>query len=406
MIQRPLLIAAVLTIASVAPAYGQSLVQRCEQVLQARTADAGWNELCQGVFAANGTRGPQDQAAAFRHYQRAAELGNAEGQALLGVIYERGWAGVPRDINRAVAWYEKAAKQGHAGAELNLGVLYEKGEGVPKDPARARSLIEAAAKQGLPPAQRKLAELQQGKKAVPGTDLWEEGKKRYLAGDHAAAAQLILKAAQAGNPEAQNQIGYMYEAGDGVPKNYAEAARWYQAGATQGNARCQFALGALYEAGLGVKENWDEAARWYQKSATQDDELGMSSLGRAYQYGIGVPLDLNMAITWYDKAAAKGNGKAAYFAKYLRDNHGNDGSSRTPEEQAMLGPLIQRMVLTAPPLGHTFHNSAERIAYIRAVAQDERLRKAQMFWNIKKDEYDKCRRAGADNCQAPGPPPK
>jgi TPR repeat protein len=155
-----------------------------------------------------------------------------------------------------------------------------------------------------------------------------------------------------------------------------------------------------------VKENWDEAARWYQKSAMQDDEYGMFSLGRAYQFGIGVLLDLNTAITWYDKAAAKGHGQAAYFAKYLRDNHGVDGSSRTPEEQAMLGPLIQRMVLTAPPLGHTFHSSAERVAYIRAVAQDEALRKAQMFWNMKKDEYDSCRRAGADNCHPPGPPPK
>src|SRR5262249_6983093 len=155
----------------------------------------------------------------------------------------------------------------------------------------------------------------------------------------------------------------------------------------QGHARCQSALGSLYEAGQGVKENWDEAARLYQQSAAQDDQLGMFSLGRAYQYGIGVALDLFAAITWDDKAAAKGNGQAAYMAKSLRDNHGNDGSSRTPEEQAMLGPLVQRMVLTAPPQGHIFHSAAERVAYIRAVAQDESLRKAQMFWNIKKDEY-------------------
>lgn len=405
--RRQLLIAVGLVVGMrAAAAYGQSMVQRCEALVRSRSADAGWGELCQGIFAANGTHGPQDQAAAFQHYQRAAELGNVEAEALLGAVYERGWAGVPRDLNRAVTWYQKAAQQGHAGAKLNLGLLYEKGEGVPKDPGRARSLIEAAAKQGLPPAQRKLAELQQGQKSVPGTEFWEEGKKRYLAGDRPAAAQLILKAAQAGNSEARNQIGYMYEAGDGVMKSYAEAAKWYQAGAEQGHARCEFALGSLYEAGRGVKENWDEAARWYQKSAMQDDEYGMFSLGRAYQFGIGVPLDPSTAITWYDKAAAKGHGQAAYFAKYLRDNHGMDGSSRTPEEQAMLGPLIQRMVLTAPPLGRTFHSSAERVAYIRAVAQDEALRKAQMFWNMKKDEYDSCRRAGADNCHPPGPPPK
>jgi hypothetical protein len=352
--RRPLLIVMGLVVGLRATAYGQSMVQRCEAMVAGRSGDAGWSELCQGIFAANGTHGPQDQAVAFQHYQREAELGNVEAQALLGAIYERGWGGVPRDINRAVTWYQRAAQQGHAGPELNLGLLYERGEGVPKNPERARSLVEAAAKQGLAPAQRKLAELQQGQRTVPGSDFWEEGKRRYLAGDHAAAAQLILKAAQAGHPDARNQIGYVYEAGDGVTKSPTEAAKWYQAGATQGHARCQFALGSLYEAGSGVKENWDEAARWYQKSAMQDDEYGMYSLGRAYQFGIGVPLDLNTAIMWYDKAAAKGHDKAAYFAKHLRDNHGVDGSSRTPEEQAMLGPLIQRMVLTARPLGTPF----------------------------------------------------
>ena len=251
-----------------------------------------------------------------------------------------------------------------------------------------------------------MAELEHGKTSTPAADLWEQGKKRYLAGDHPGAARFILKAAEAGNPDAQNQIGYMYEAGDGVKKSDAEAGKWYQAGAAQGHARCEFALGSLYEAGRGVKENWDEAARWYQRSAMQDNEYGMYALGRAYQYGIGVPLDLNTAITWYDKAAANGSDKAAFAAKYLRDNHGMDGSSRTPEEQAMLGPLVQRMVLTAPPLGHTFHSSVERLAYIRAVAQDESLRKAQMFWNMKKADYDTCRQTGRDNCHPPGPPPK
>ena len=88
-------------------AYGQSMVQRCEAMMSSRSGDAGWNELCQGIFAANGTHGPQDQAEAFRRYQRAADLGNVEAQALLGAIYERGWAGVPRDIGRAIGWYRR-----------------------------------------------------------------------------------------------------------------------------------------------------------------------------------------------------------------------------------------------------------------------------------------------------------
>jgi len=131
----------------------------------------------------------------------------------------------------------------------------------------------------------------------------------------------------------------------------------------------------------------------------------MFSLGRAYEYGIGVPVDLNTAIQWYDKAAAKGDGQAAFAAKYLRDNHGLDGSARTPEEQALLGPLLQRFVVSAPPLGQTFHSSAQRIAYVRALAQDEAFRKAQMFWNMAKGDYDACRAANRDNCHSPGPPP-
>src|SRR5258707_14752703 len=114
--RRQVLIAVGLVVGMRASAYGQSMVQRCEGMVQRRSADAGWSELCQGIFAANGTHGPQDQATAFQHYQRAAELGNVEAEALLGVVYEHGWAGVPRDIARAVAWYQKAAQQGHAGA--------------------------------------------------------------------------------------------------------------------------------------------------------------------------------------------------------------------------------------------------------------------------------------------------
>ena len=66
-------------------------------------------------------------------------------------------------------------------------------------------------------------------------------------------------------------------------------------------------------------------------------------MGRAYQYGIGVPLNQQSAISWYDKAAAQGHGQAQYFAKYLRDNHGADGSSRDDDERALLGPLMGRM---------------------------------------------------------------
>ncbi len=36
------------------------------------------------------------------------------------------------------------------------------------------------------------------------------------------------KAAENGDPSAQFDMGYRYETGDGVPKDMAEAIRWYK----------------------------------------------------------------------------------------------------------------------------------------------------------------------------------
>ena len=44
----------------------------------------------------------------------------------------------------------------------------------------------------------------------------------------------------------------MYANDQGVPKNYAEAAKWYRLAADQDNAKGQLLLGAMYVQGQGV----------------------------------------------------------------------------------------------------------------------------------------------------------
>jgi uncharacterized protein len=378
-----------------------SQVQRCEALKG--QGDHATLEYCKGIFAANSYGGPRDIDAAIQHYKKAAEMGHVEAQAVMGVTYERG-TNVPQDYQKAAQWYEKAAGQGHAGAQLNLGQMYAKGQGVPRDPAKARQLIEAAAKQGLPPAQRALAELRGGTQSAPGDDFWKQGKTQYLAGDKKGAVPLFLKAANAGHPEAMYEMGYLYENGDGVAKDIKQAAGWYRKGAEAGDRKAQRAIGIMYENGTGVPENWIEAAAWYRKSAQANDVIGQYMLGRAYQYGIGVPLSLTDAITWYDKAAAQGDGDAGFAAKYLRDNHGLDGSSRDQEEQAMLGPLMKRMFPHAPPAGAVFRNKAERLAYVRAVASDDARAAQQMEHDMQQRRYDDCRRGGGQDCHMPVTP--
>jgi TPR repeat protein len=394
-----LLLAAAVCLSSAATAQ-ESWAVRCNGL--PGNADRGMVEFCAGIAAMSGNNGEstQDPQAALQHYRNAADLGFAEAQATLGRIYERGFQDIAPDPAQAAQWYAKAAAQGHAGAELNLGNLYAKGAGVPKDPAKARQLIQAAADQGLAPAQTALAQLSgQSPAAAPGADLFQRAVALYNSGDHAGAATLVRQAAEAGNPTATYEMGYMFENGDGLALDSAQAAQWYLKAAQLGDAAGEAAVGQLYEAGNQVNENWDTAAQWYMRSAQQGNRMGEFRLGRAYHYGVGLPLDLGAAEQWYDKAAAQGDSQAAYFAKYIRDNHGFDRSSYSDEEQAIMAPyMMQPYMLHPPPFGRVFHNHEQRLDYFRA-------------WAAAADAYGQCMVAHTNapagttfTCPAPLPP--
>ena len=61
----------------------------------------------------------------------------------------------------------------------------------------------------------------------------------------------------------------MYDNGEGVPENDAEAVKWYRKAADQGYAKAQSNLGVMYDNGEGVPENDAEAVKWYRKAADQ-----------------------------------------------------------------------------------------------------------------------------------------
>ena len=61
--------------------------------------------------------------------------------------------------------------------------------------------------------------------------------------------------AEEGVAAAQHFLGSMYFDGDGVPRNEAEAARWYRLAAEQGYSEAQSALGVMYLNGRGVPED-------------------------------------------------------------------------------------------------------------------------------------------------------
>ena len=68
-----------------------------------------------------------------------------------------------------------------------------------------------------------------------------------------------LPKAQAGNSEAQFDVGSMYEKGNGVARDKAKAFEWYLKAAQNGHPTAQFALGVCYENGDGVEKDLQKA---------------------------------------------------------------------------------------------------------------------------------------------------
>jgi len=79
----------------------------------------------------------------------------------------------------------------------------------------------------------------------------------------------LVEKANKGDAEAQTALAERYQKGEGVPKNDAEAAKWYRKAAEQGVPDAQYTLGKMYGDGDGVPKNGAEAAKWYRKAGEQ-----------------------------------------------------------------------------------------------------------------------------------------
>ena len=156
---------------------GPSVDRQKATILFQKAADGGdldarkWIEIAKGkpspgstIFWYTHRRSMQDatQAERLRLSYREPIDGDQEFVALcrsdaedgaavdftLGLIFETGKMGHPKDDRQAASFYEMASARGHAIAQTHLAYLYASGRGVPLDPAKAVSLFRSAAEKG------------------------------------------------------------------------------------------------------------------------------------------------------------------------------------------------------------------------------------------------------------------
>ncbi|HHJ15773.1 MAG TPA: sel1 repeat family protein [Gammaproteobacteria bacterium] len=123
--------------------------------------------------------------------------------------------------------------------------------------------------------------------------------------DQQAKFSDTLKKAQSGDAGAQYTVGMMYLKGKGTAQDGAKARDWISKAARQNNQKAITRLGILYFKGEGGSVDYPRALELFQ-SVSSDSVLAQYYLGEMYAAGKGVDRNFNTAIDWYRKAVDGG----------------------------------------------------------------------------------------------------
>jgi TPR repeat protein len=201
--------------------------------------------------------------------------------------------------------------------------------------------------------------------------VWGEtaaGMEAFKNKDYQKAFREWQASAQAGQAEAEFDLGVLYAQGRGVHRDLNEAARWYRQAADQGNAEAEFALGQMYSRGWGAPRDETDALRWFQMANDPNSEGPPTDW--AVVEGYGFEQNQEQAAYWYQLAAEKGHVEAEYNLGRL---YAEGQGVRRDQEQAL------RWIRAAASHGYgpALARFGRRYAEGSGIAQDHRL---AYFW--------------------------
>ncbi len=317
---------------------------------------------CLLVFVLLASVGFAEKTPDIAGFRKRAEMGDVLAQYQLGWRYANG-VDVPENDAEAVKWYRKAAEQWHAPAQCNLGMMYFKGEGVPKDLVQSHVWLNIAAAKGNKDASTNLYMVepsmspeQMAEAMVLARELFEKS-----AADTSIIDELRKKAGS-GDAFAQEKLGMMYTRGEGAPKDFVEAVKWYRMAAEQGYAKAQERLGMMYKLGYGVSKNNAEAAKWYRKAAEQGYGYAQYFLGEMYAEGDGMLKDLVLAHVWWNISGASVTSldviRGAFDAKPKRNDIEKKMTPEQTAEAMKLARVLYEKIAAEIPITAELRNKA------------------------------------------------
>lgn len=128
------------------------------------------------------------------------------------------------------------------------------------------------------------------------------GIEAWRAGNYEAAVREWRPLADAGDRDAQFNLGQAYKLGRGVTMDLTQAQGWYERAARQGHAQAESALGLL----LFQTDQRERAMPWIRRAAERGDPRAQYVLGTAHFNGDLVPQDWPRAYALLRRAADQG----------------------------------------------------------------------------------------------------
>jgi TPR repeat protein len=245
----------------------------------------------------------KDYVGAQKSYEEASKDadGKVQGSALnrLGELYAWGFLEAQDSRAKAFGFYQRSAALGNAYGAANLGSSLFFGQGTSRNLPEAFRWAPKGAEAGVPEALNQLG--------------WQYLDGMGVVADIGSAKQFYARSAALGDPLGEAQLGWIY--GHVAPIDYAVAMKWYKKAAEQHQDMAENNLGFLYENGLGVTLDYAEAARWYQMAADSGYARAQFHLGVLYAQGRGVPKDVSKARELIEQASQSGDEAAAEWIR-------------------------------------------------------------------------------------------
>jgi TPR repeat protein len=128
------------------------------------------------------------------------------------------------------------------------------------------------------------------------------GIEAWQRADYSAAIAIWRPLAEAGDADAQFNLGQAYRLGRGVPINLSAAKTWFERAAKTGHLDAQTTLGLL------LFQNGDQAQglNWLKQAAEKGEARALLVYGTALYNGDGVTQDRMLGYAYVNRAASLG----------------------------------------------------------------------------------------------------